>query len=249
MSSLRQKRREPVIKEDIEAPISPRKYDAAASPYAASSTPVTSSHRSNHPAVLARMVLRKVFYLLTSDEDQDDITTSGGIIALLKDIVIGITIGIAAVSMLVFLDHKDVIHLQSAHNYRNAAFTMVQDPETRALIEESSGLIFMSMANHKLSVNEIETFPGKIKDREAEISQVGGDLEVAKKEHAAIKPGYDILASDPSLGLENFCGECSWQGGTTCDARLSYLMSTYSLRVIKAKLELMKSTPQCVRKV
>ena len=157
MSNLRQKKREPIIQEDIEAPISPRKYDAAAPPSAASFTPATSL-RSNNPAVLAGMVLRKVFYLLLSDEDQDDITTAGGIIALLKDVVLGITLGILFVSMVIFLDHKDLIHLQSAHNYRNAAFTMVQDPETRAEIEESSGLIFMSTSSHELTSKEIKTF-------------------------------------------------------------------------------------------
>ena len=249
MSNLRQKKKNPFIEEDIEAPISPGKLDAAASPSAATFTPATSSRRSNNPAVLAGMVLRKVFYLLISDEDQDDITTAGGIIALLKDVVFGITLGMIGVSMFIFLDHKDVIHLQSAHNYRNAAFAMVQDPETRALIEESSGLIFMSIKSHETTVNEIKTFPGKIKHREEKISMLGGDLEVAKKEHAAIKPGYDILALDPALGLDKFCGECSWNGGTNCDTRLTYLMTTYNLKMIKAKLELMKSTPTCVKNV
>ena len=44
------------------------------------------------------------------------------------------------------------------------------------------------------------------------------DLEVAKKEHMAIKPGYDILMKDLMLGLDKFCGECSWRGRTSCDA-------------------------------
>ena len=69
------------------------------------------------------------------------------------------------------------------------------------------------------------------------------------KEHAAIKPGDDILVKNPMLGLDKFSGECSWRGGTNCDARLSYLMSTYGLQTVKGKLELMKSTPQCVRNV
>ena len=72
---------------------------------------------------------------------------------------------------------------------------------------------------------------------------------MAKKEHAAIKPGYDILVKDPMLGLDKFCGECSWNGGTDCFMRLSYLMDTYNLKPIKATLDLMKSTPQCVKNV
>ena len=137
----------------------------------------------------------------------------------------GIMLGMAGVSMFIFLDHKDVIHLQSAHNYRNAAFAMVQDPETRTLIEESSGLIFMGLKSHETQINEIAAFPGKIKVREEKIIMLGGDMEVAKKEHAAIKPGYNILVKDPALGLDKFCGECSWNWGTNCDTRLTYLNS------------------------
>ena len=38
---------------------------------------------------------------------------------------------------------------------------------------------------------------------------------MVKKEHTVIKPGYDILALDPMLGLDKFCGECIWKGGPT----------------------------------
>jgi hypothetical protein len=74
-------------------------------------------------------------------------------------------------------------------------------------------------------------------------------LEVAKKEHTAIKPGYDILVNDPMLGLDKFCRDCSWNGGTNCFMRLTYLMDKYNLKQIKAKLDLMKSFPQCVKNV
>ena len=195
--------------EDIEALISPDD-DCAHAP-ATSSKPAIAKHLQHNPLFVARLVLRKVGELITSDEDEDNIASSGGIITFLRDIVIGIVFGLLTVSFLIFLDHKDVIHLQSAHNYRNAAFAMVQDPETRTLIEESSGLIFMGLKSHETNVNEIAGFPGKIKVREEKISMLAGDLEVAKKEHAAIKPGCDILPLDRMLGLGQICGECIWR--------------------------------------
>ena len=167
----------------------------------------------------------------------------------MRDSVVSFTLGMITVSILLFLDYKDVIRLQSAHDFRNAVFATVQDPETRARIEESSGRKFMSMEEHALKAREVETFPADIIGHEERIREYLADLEVAKKEHAAIKPGYDILTSDPILGLEKFCGECIWDGWTDCFMRLSYLMDKYNLKPIKGKLELMKSTPQCLRKV
>ncbi len=248
MSTLRQKKRETVPEFDIEAIVSPND-DGAPAP-ATSSKPVTAEHLQHNPFFVVRLVLRKVGELITSDDDnEDNITSFVGIIALLKDIVIGIIFGLIAVSILVFLDHKDVIHLKSAHKYRDMGLQMMRDPEIRKSVEENSGLKFMETVEYQRKFDEIKTQPTKITDLEEKTIKYLADLEVAKKEHSAIKPGYDILALDPMLGLDKFCGECSWNGGTNCDARLDYLMSTYNLKRVKATLDLMKSTPQCVRNV
>ncbi len=247
MSNLRQKRRETVPEEDVEALIVPDD-DSVPTP-ATSSKPVIAKHLQRNPFFVARLVLRKVGELITSDVDEDNIASSGGIIGFLKDIVIGAIFGLISVSILMFLDHKDVIHLQSAHSYRNLGLQMMSDPETRKNAEESSGLIFLDADTYKMRFAEIDIFPSQVKKLEERTKKYIADLEVAKKEHTAIKPGYDVLVTDPMLGLENFCEDCSWNGGTTCWARLNYLMDNYGVKLIKAKFELMKSTPQCVRKV
>ena len=247
MSNLRQKKREIVRECDIEAFVSSND-DGAPGP-ATSSKPVTAERLQRNPVFIARLVLRKVCELITSDEDEPDITSSVGIIGLLKDIVIGIVFGLISVSILVFLDHKGVIHVQGAHGYRNMGLQMMRDPETRALIEESSGLKFMEAETYKVKFAEIGYYPSQVKALEERTQKFIADLEVAKKEHAAIKPGYDILVKDPMLGLDKFCDECSWNGGTDCFMRLTYLMDKYNLKPIKATLELMKSTPQCVKNV
>ena len=247
-SNLRQKKRETADPdEDIEALIPPDD-DCAHAP-ATSSKPAIAKHLQHNPLFVARLVLRKVGELITSDEDEDNIASSGGIITFLRDIVIGIVFGLVSVSVLIFLDHKGVIHMQSAHGYRDMGRALILDPETRKNAEESSGLIFLEAETYKIKFAEIGYYPSQVKALEERTKKYLADLEVAKKEHAAIKPGYDILVLDPMLGLDKFCGECKWNGGTNCDARLGYLMSTYGLQRVKATMDVIKGTPQCVRNV
>ncbi|KAL3777804.1 hypothetical protein ACHAW5_001782 [Stephanodiscus triporus] len=247
MSTLRQKKKDPVPTEDVEALIIQDVDDSAASPSSPKRTSASIIHQN--PVAIARMVLRKVGHLLIKDdEDAEDITTAGGIIALLKDIFIGMMIGIVCVSVLVFLDHKNVIHMQSAHNYREMAFAMLSDPETRQSVEESSGLKFMTVEHYQSKTAEIKSFPAQIVKIKENMKKYDADMVVAKKEYEAIKPDYDKLVADPLLGLDKFCGECSWQGKTNCNARLSYVMDKYNKAEIESKLSMMASLPQCVKK-
>jgi hypothetical protein len=248
MSTLRHKKKDPVVSaEDIEALISPD--DEAASPRASPANQSKSSISQHDPVTVAKLVLNKVRELISKEENEgDDIATSEGFISLLKDIFIGITFGILCISILIMLDHKDVIHLQSAHNYRNMAYTLLNDPETRASVQESSGLIFMRMEEYDKKAKEIEAVPAQVKELEEKKKKSDANLEVATKERDDIKPGYDKLVSDPMLGLDTFCGDCAWNGGTNCNARKDYLMSTYNQKEIKTKLDMIKGTPQCVKK-
>jgi hypothetical protein len=152
MSNLRQKKRETVDPdEDIEALISPDD-DGAPGP-ATSSKPATAGRLQHNPFFVARLVLRKVGELITSDDDnEENITSSVGIIAFLRDLVIGIVFGLLTVSFLIFLDHKDVIHLKSAHGYRDMGLQMMRDPETRKNVEENSGLKFMEADEYQRKI-------------------------------------------------------------------------------------------------
>ena len=134
MSNLRQKKRETVPEEDIEALICPN--DEGAPTPTTLSNPVTAKHLQHNLFFIARLVLRKVGELITSnDKDAQDTTRSGGIVGLLKDIVISIVLGLVGVLILVYLNHKDLIHLQSAHGYRNIGFQMMRDPKTRKNVD------------------------------------------------------------------------------------------------------------------
>jgi hypothetical protein len=255
MRTLRQKKKDSVPKEDIEALISPDVNDASASssssPMPGTTTASSSHHLHKNPVIVAKMVLRKVGHLLTSnDEGADDITTFGGIIALLKDIVLGITLGMIGVSTLVFLDHRNVVHLPIAHRYREAAFAMVANPETRRTIEEGTGLIFMTEEDHARNIEEINLFDTQIKESEVNAKKYATNLIPAKEEYETVKRDYDEFMADPWLvtELDKFCGGCSWQGRTNCDARLNYIIQNHGLRTIAAKLAVVEQAPQCVKK-
>ena len=136
MSNLRRKTRVPasiVEEEDVEAHVVPKKYNAVASPSAASSALLAtgSPHRPHkNPALLARRVLREFLYLLKY-EDVGGIATPGGVVTLMQEMIVSFTLGILAVSMFIFLDYKDVIHLQTTHKYQNETYQLMRDPTTR----------------------------------------------------------------------------------------------------------------------
>ena len=58
------------------------------------------------------MVLRKVLTILTTDDDGDVGPAMEGysIVAFLKDVIIGIAMGLATISVLIFLDREFIYH-------------------------------------------------------------------------------------------------------------------------------------------
>ena len=221
---------------DIEAPKSATTaFSASSASDSVSPGPGGSTH---DPVFLAKVIARKVMTLLVSS-DEDDITQPGGVVTLLKDIILGVILGVLTISTLIFLDHRDIVHFQSAHNFRNAAFTLLNDPETIANIEESSDLKFMTMADYEAKKKEIDSVTEKMKGHGEVLAKRVAEGESKKKEVEGIREEYNKLMKDPLLGLDQYCGGCSWSGGTTCDMRVQFLKDTYNTRPIAAKLSAM----------
>jgi hypothetical protein len=201
---------------------------------------------SRNPVFLAKIIFRKVVDLARSGTDEDDIATFGGFIALIRDVITGVVLGILTISVIVFLDHHNIVHLQSAHNLRNNAFALVNDPETLATIEESSGLKFMLKEDYSEMLKKIEDFPAemvsgaeKVKKQDAEIAENRKRIEENKPEHERI-----MAMANTVLELDKYCGTCRWEGRTTCDERVDYLKSTYGDSIHKARVGAMRS-PSC----
>lgn len=193
---------------------------------------------SHNPVFLAKLVISKVMNLLLASDEQD-VTQPGGFVTLLKDIIVGVILGVLTISTLIFLDHRNIVHFQSAHNFRNAAFQLLSDPETIANIEESSDLKFMTVAEYEAKKKEIDTVAEKLKTNEEVLEKRTKEAEEKEKEIQGIREEYEKLKNDPTLGLNKYCGGCSWRGGTTCDARAQFLINTYNTRPIQAKVNTM----------
>ncbi|KAL3776057.1 hypothetical protein HJC23_008212 [Cyclotella cryptica] len=193
--------------------------------------------------LFSKLILQKVLTPLTSSDED---TSSYGIVTLLKDILIGTFFGVLTISFLIFFDHINLIHLQLAHNFRETAFSLVNDPETLATLEESAGLKFLSVPEYEMMMKEIEDSKSKAERVKVTIQERLKEAEEKQKELGPLTEEYDKLVKESSLGLDNFCADCSWQGRTSCSARKGYLMETYGIGDIEATVGAM-TAPQCVK--
>jgi len=194
---------------------------------------------TKNPVMLAKLVARKVILLLTSDEESDPSTPVGYILALLKDVILGLVFGVLTISFFIVLDHRNIIHFQSAHNVREAAYSALSDPVTLASLEAEIDMKFMTVADYeaaKKEIDDVETtltqMAEKLEERGKEMEQLAKDLEALVEEKAT-------LMKNPKLAsVDQFCGSCKW-GPTTCSARVEYLMGTYNNPKLLAMLNLM----------
>ncbi|KAL3792477.1 hypothetical protein HJC23_000949 [Cyclotella cryptica] len=216
---------------------------------ASPSSPPHSAVGAN-PMLYSKLILRKVFAIVSSDEDETAPSAANGygIITLLKDVTIGTVFGVLTISILIFLDHINVIHLQSAHNFRQSAFSVVNDPETLATLEESAGLKFIPVSDYNAMKSEIEAATGKVAKVKDTMAERIKETEEKKAELGPLQAEYEKLLKESTLELDKWCGECSWMGGTSCDSRKQYFMDQYGHTEIFSKVAIMKQSPGCKKK-
>jgi len=183
-----------------------------------------------------------------SDENEEvSVLTINGIFLLLRDIVLGIVFGVMAISLLVFLDHRNIIHFETAHNFRNAAFNMLNDPEIIKNLEESSDLKFLTVSFYENKRQEIDGAEAKITSANDLLEKRTKEAEEKQKELVLIKAEYESLYGNPLLGLNAFCAGCIYGGGNSCAQRVTFLQDTYNTRPIAAKISAM-GHPSCISK-
>lgn len=153
MSNLRHKTRVPliVIEEEVEAPIiAPQKYDAPRPPPPLRRVARVGDDRQLAPSqkIPPSSSGKCCANSHTSSNTRTWVaspTRGGGVVVpMLREIIVGFTLGILAVSIFIFLDHEDVIQMQSTHNYRNKTYRLMMHETTmREKFEENLGLMFM----------------------------------------------------------------------------------------------------------
>ena len=91
-------------------------------------------------------------------------------------------------------------------------------------------------------INEAESKLAKIKETLVEREKEG---EEKQKEVGPLREQLDEMVKNGNLGLDKWCGDCKWNGGTSCESRKEYFISQYGHSEISGKFNVMKSAPQC----
>lgn len=215
------------------------------------STTTTSSLNPFFLHAIRRKVLSLLFVSDNHDGDDDmnskNQSSCEKIISILRDIILGSILGLVTISFIMILDHKNIIHLQSAHNFRNAAFQLLHDPETISYMETNMDVKFMSIAEYNSTkkemdkaVQEMERLQKLLDERSAEGDEKKELLDSLSEEYNTL-----LVSSTPILGFDKFCGSCKWGGSGTCDDRVQYLMDKYGNSLLSAKLNVMESHESC----
>jgi len=239
MSSLRQVSKKDTSEGDVEdqplVDVTDKKGVSSTPPRSPRSTIPGAGH---NPILLAKIIFRKVVDIMVASEEED-LSQPGGIITLLKDIILGVILGVLTISCLIFLDHRNIVHFQSAHNFRNAAFQLLNDPETITTLEESSDLKFIMITDYESKRKEIDGVTVKLAKHKEVLEKRTAEAAEKQKEIDEIKPTYDSLVNNPILELDKYCGGCTWGAGKSCDGRVQFLKETYNTKPIEAKISAM----------
>mmetsp|Transcript_13990 Transcript_13990/g.22968 ORF Transcript_13990/g.22968 Transcript_13990/m.22968 type:complete len:270 (-) Transcript_13990:203-1012(-) len=201
---------------------------------------ISTATSTQNPLMLAKLILRKFLILLTNEEETDPTTTLGYTVALLKDIIIGIVFGFLTISFAIVLDHRNIIHIQSAHHIRESVYASMSDPATLQQIEAEMDMKFMSIKEYEAAKQEIQAsqtvfdeVKSKLETREKELEELNTKFQAVVDEKA------ELMKHPKFAGLDNFCEACSWGGPGSCGARVEYLMNTYNVGKVAAMLDLM----------
>lgn len=66
------------------------------------------------------------------------------------------------------------------------------------------------------------------------LNSIAPKIRGAARQHLQQRPQTTIraLAADPARELQEFCGQCTWEGAIVCEARAQYLVQTYAFASI-----------------
>lgn len=212
---------------------------SAPSPAISAFDRMAQANNNHNPILLAKLVGRRFLHLMLSEEDADP-SSLGFAIGLLKDIILGIVFGVLTISLVIVLDHRNIIHLQSAHHLRDNVYATMSNPDNLAYLEEETGMKFMSFEEYDRAKKEIDSALSLTEQAKTKLDERTKELEEKKKELETVKEEYEKAKSDPTFKeLDNFCESCKW-GPTNCLARANYIVDTYNQGKISAMMALMK---------
>ena len=212
-----------------------RSPPSSASPPPLEVVPASSPHYNK-----AIIILRKIISVCIVDDGNDG---GGGVVGFFQDVIVGTIMAMVILSMVMWLDFVGVVHFDSAHSLRNSAFQVVNDPETLAGLEDSTGLKFMKVEEFSVIDEEINKYVEMSAKKQVVLDEKSKMLEESRKEVEPLREELKKLES--KLELDKFCGSCAWKGRQNCNARLAYAMDKYKQSSSAAKAAIMQNDPQC----
>lgn len=214
---------------------------SSSSPAISAFDAMATATNTQNPLMLAKLVARKFILLLTTEQEEDPNTRVGFTVALLKDVILGVVFGFLTISFAIVLDHRNIIHIQSAHHLRDASYSAMSDPATLAMLEAETDMKFMSAVDYEAAKKEIEDSQTSLEAVKLKLEERTAELEEVTKSMQGLVEEKETLMKDPKIAeVANFCTGCSWGGPGNCGARVQYLMDTHNNAKITAMLGLME---------
>ncbi|KAL9187385.1 hypothetical protein ACHAXT_001488 [Thalassiosira profunda] len=169
----------------------------------------------------ALIILRKIAHaLLTNLDDEamrrDDTERIYIYITLIKEAMIGLLVAIGLVSFVLFVDHRFILGLPTARNFRRATFQLMNDNVTLPKLEEAAGIKFLELEQYHAMRAEIAKAANRTKLGESIFEQRDSDLQQWKKDLAVYIGQLPELVKE--LELKDYCERCLWnlEDSPTC---------------------------------
>ena len=181
----------------------------------------TSSRGIGGSAGGALIILRKIAHaLLTNLDDEamrrDDTERIYIYITLIKEAMIGLLVAMGLVSFVLFVDHRFILGLPTARNFRRATFQLMNDNVTLPNLEEAAGIKFLELEQYHAMRQEIAKAANRTKLAESIFEQRDSDLQQWKKDLAVYIGQLPALVKE--LELKDYCERCLWnlEDSPTC---------------------------------
>ena len=164
-----------------------------------------------------------------------------GIITLFKDVIVGTLLGFIIITITNYLDYHDLVHIQSAHHFREMAFQLIDNDPTS--IEENTDLKFIKYTEYQDMLNEMDNIQTKLNVRSMELTSLSKEGIEKQTEIDAIRQEHTnllVTKGNDMLELNKWCEECKWvDGKLPCRARVDFMKRTYHLGEVAAKVSAM----------
>lgn len=227
--------------------ISPRSRKSSSS---SSSSAMDIEQGNNHPRSSPIRNLDPPSYdppASSNNNSTTNTTFSSLIPTILKDTIIGVSLGVLFLLFLFFLDYRNIISIGSTKAFQSTGVKLLNDPDVISTLESSLNIkllpldTYAAMTYEIASNNQLMMENSHLQDYTTELSQLLIEQQTIQTELQQL-----TTQANTKLGLNKWCGECSGGWGN-CNGRVNFLKEKYGLGLVAAKIDIMKQG-NCIQK-